>query len=225
MWSPAATECQGDDDVVNQIDTDILQEFEKKPKRDSDGAQPKAGLSLGSIMLLAGIVAMFAVLALQLSRQNQIQPMPGETAPEFTLTAFSQVSNDSTIAAPGETFTLADLRGQIVIVNFWGSWCAPCRTEAPDLQAIYEDYSDQGVVLVGVNWLDVEREALAFIEEFGLTYPNGPDVGERIANRYNIQGAPENFIINREGVVEEAVIGSVDYDRLASILDRMLGQA
>ena len=200
------------------VDTDILQEFENKPKRDeANDSGSKKGFSIGSIVLISGIVAVIVVLAVQLARQNQIQPMPGEVAPEFTLTSFSTGPDD-----PSETISLSDLRGQIVIVNFWGSWCAPCRTEAPELQAIYEDYKDDGVILIGVNWLDIEDEALAFIDEFGLTYPNGPDVGERIGNRYNIQGAPENFIVDRDGVVHEAVIGSVDYDQLAAILDEML---
>jgi len=170
-----------------------------------------SGLSLSSIVLLIGILMVIAVFALQLSQQNRIQPLAGEVAPDFEMTTFE-----------GEPLRLSDLRGQIVIVNFWGSWCAPCRAEAPDLQAIYEDYRDQGVIVVGVNWLDPRTNALAFIDEFGLTYPNAPDIGEIVGGDYRIQGAPENFIVGRDGVVIEPLIGAVDYTILARILDEVL---
>lgn len=189
-------------------DLDILREFEAKPKRHAQTDD----FSPGSIVLLVGLIAIIGVLAVQLMRQNQIQPMQGERAPEFTLTAFGE----------DEAFTLSDYRGQIVIINFWGSWCGPCRVEAPELQAIYEDYQDDGVVVIGVNWLDTRNDALDFIEEFGLTYPNGPDLGERIAQDYNITGAPENFVVGRDGVVVEAIIGQASYAQLADVLDGIL---
>lgn len=178
----------------------------EKSKRDET-----IGLSPGSIALIIGVMAVVAVFAVQLFRQNQIQPMPGETAPGFSMTTFD-----------GDAVSLEDYRGQIVVVNFWGSWCGPCRAEAPDLQDIYADYQDEGVVVFGVNWLDVDDEALAFLDEFGITYPNAPDVSETVANAYNIEGAPETFIVGRDGIVRESYLGPISYTVLSSRLDALL---
>lgn len=173
-------------------------------------ARPSRRFSWGSVVLLAGLLAIGGVLALQLTRQNQIQPVPGEIAPDFTLRTFD-----------GEDITLSELRGKIVIVNFWGSWCAQCYGEAPDLQDIHDAYTDQ-VVVIGVNWLDTPTGAQSFIDQFGLTYANGEDTRERIAKAYRIQGAPENFIINAEGVIAASLIGAVDYPTLATVIDNLL---
>jgi len=182
-----------------------------------EDAKPKnedaetAGFSMGSIVLIIGMVAVAIVFGLQLYQQNQTQPEPGHPAPEITLTTFD-----------GDNFTLSDYQGQIVIVNFWGSWCLPCRDEADDLQLIHEDYADKGVVMLGVNWLDPQANALAFIDEFDITYINGHDEGERIARDYNITGAPETFIVDTDGRVAAAFIAAVHYEQLAEVLDQLL---
>lgn len=167
----------------------------------------RKGLSAGSIMLIVGVLAVVGVFALQLSRQRQTQPQPGELAPDFTLTTFDN-----------ETIQLSDFRGQIVIVNFWGSWCPPCRSEAPELEDIHQTYGDDGVVLIGVNWLDIEGNALAFMDEFDMTFINGPDIGERIVNRYNVEAAPETYVIGQDGRVVRAFLGEVNYDVLETAI-------
>lgn len=171
------------------------------------------GLSLSTLVLLAGLLAMVIVVGAQLARRTQTQPYAG-AAPDFTLTLYGS----------GDEFTLSEQKGKIVVVNFWGSWCPPCRDEAPDFQAIHEQYADQGVVLVGVNYRDVESRALSFIDEYGITYLNGLDVGERITTRYNIAAAPETFIIDRNGEIFEFYLGPVNYAELAGTLDRALAQ-
>lgn len=181
---------------------------ETKPKR----VEATSGFfTPGSIVIIIGIVAMIGALAVQLARQNQTRPLPGDTAPAFAMTTFD-----------GDDISLAGWRGQIVVVNFWGSWCAPCRDEAPDLQDIHEDFADDGVVMFGVNWLDVERRALEFMDEFGFTFPNAPDVEEIVAETYNIQGAPETFVIDRDGTVAFVYPGPVDYDTLERDLNTLL---
>jgi cytochrome c biogenesis protein CcmG/thiol:disulfide interchange protein DsbE len=104
-------------------------------------------------------------------------PLSEGTAPDFTLTTFE-----------GETITLSQFRGQVVVINFWASWCIPCREEAAYLETTWRKYRDQGVVFIGVNYVDAEREALAYLDEFDITYYNGPDIGIRISDLYYIQG-------------------------------------
>lgn len=184
-------------------DLEFLQE--PRPKR--------IGWSWGNLVLIAGIVAVTLVLALQLARRSEGQPRPGQMAPDFTLETFD-----------GQTITLSELRGQLVLVNFWGSWCPPCDHEAPHLQDLYEQYAGQGLVVVGVNWLDTPSGASAFIARHGLTFPNGKDIQERVARAYRIQGAPENFLIGRDGRVVMAWIGPVTFPMVAEVIDRVLAE-
>jgi len=180
-----------------------------KPKNEGDNKR----LSIGSIVLLVGIIGVILVLGLQLSRQNETQPTSG-IAPDFYVELFD-----------GSDFRLSDYRGNVVLVNFWGSWCGPCRQEAPELQALYEDYKDDGFLIIGVNWLESSRQkALDFIDEFGITYPNGEDLGEIIANQYHIQGAPENFLIDKKGNVSQFVYGVVQYDNLSGAIETLLAE-
>jgi cytochrome c biogenesis protein CcmG/thiol:disulfide interchange protein DsbE len=186
--------------------TDVNLPFEESAPR-----QPAKRLSLSSIVLLIGILAAIAVFGLQLSRRQQTQPTEG-AAPHFAITTFD-----------GQELTLDDLRGQIVVLNFWASWCGPCRLEAPDLQRIHERYRDQGVVVVGVTYTDTDAKSVAFMEEFGMTYPNGPDRGNRISDRYNIQGVPETFVIDREGNVAHFIYAPTNEQQLTTMLDNLLG--
>lgn len=193
--------------MVDELD--FLQE--EKPKREEEQHAPRKFFTPGTIVLIIGMVAIAVVLGVQLFRQNQVQLQPGITAPDFSLTTYE-----------GEDYTLSELRGQVVVMNIWAMWCPPCHQEAPDFQAIHEDYADQGVVLLGVNWLDIEADALGFIEQYSITYPNGPDIGGRIGEKYNFQGPPETWVIDQEGVIAATFIGSTTYDTLASVLDRLL---
>lgn len=147
------------------------------------------GFGLGSIVLLTGIMLMVIIVGIQLARQNQTQPSAG-LAPDFTLQTYD-----------GDVLTLAEQRGAIVVVNFWGSWCIPCHEEAPVLQAVWERYANRGVLFIGIAYLDVDRESRAFIARYGITYPNGLDLGNRISDLYNIQGAPETFVVDRDGMI------------------------
>jgi cytochrome c biogenesis protein CcmG, thiol:disulfide interchange protein DsbE len=192
---------------MNEID--ILQELDSSPPPQE---KPRGGLTPGSIVLLTGIVLVIVVVALGLARSRMSQPTQGQTAPDFTVTTFD-----------GDTVNLSDYRGQVVVLNFWASWCVPCRVEAPALERVWQDYRDRGVVVLGVTYADTERDSRAFIEEFGLTYPNAPDTGTRISRElYFITGAPESFFIDRDGQVVDFVIGAVDEDDLRARLDAML---
>ena len=135
----------------------------------------------------------------------------GAPAPDFTLSLFD-----------GGELSLADRRGSVVVVNFWASWCAPCRDEAPALERLWQEYEDRGVVFVGVSYKDVESKALPFIEEFDVTYPNGYDPYNRISTAYRITGVPETFLISRDGRLLEWWIGPITEAGLRAALEEIL---
>ncbi|MBI5668816.1 MAG: TlpA family protein disulfide reductase [Chloroflexi bacterium] len=150
------------------------------------------------------------VFGFALAQRNQAQPQAG-AAPDFTLTTLT-----------GETYKLSDLKGQVVVINFWASWCGPCRVEAPELQKVWDSYKDKGVMFLGVAYTDTERGAKAFIQQYNQTYPNGLDIGTKISDLYNIQGVPETFIVNQKGEVVEFIMQQVNETELSRILDRVL---
>ena len=167
-------------------------------------------ISLMAVVILLGAVLALGVIGVSLIRAGRSQPTSGP-APEFSLQTFD-----------GDTLSLAEQRGKIVIINFWASWCVPCRDEAPILQDVWERYRDRHVVLVGVAYLDVERDALAFVDEFGITYPNGLDMGKAISKRYRIKGVPETFIVGQNGELVDFYVGPAKEGQLDAILEREL---
>ncbi len=171
----------------------------------------RKGFTLGSMALLAAVLLAALALGLQLARQNATQPTRGP-APDFSLGLFD-----------GGDLRLSDLRGQVVLINFWASWCPPCRVEAPDLQALYADYRGAGFTLIGVNMLESSpQKALAFIDEYGITYPNGEDREQKVTKLYRVQGPPESFLIDRRGRVRRFYYGSVTYDGVSAAIEELL---
>ena len=167
---------------------------------------PRIILGLGSIVIL-GLLLMFGNQIVLNSKGS----LDTGLAPDFTLSLFD-----------GGQLTLSDLRGQVVVVNFWASWCIPCRDEAPILEMASQRYQEQGVVFVGIAYLDTDKESLAFLKEFEVSYPNGPDIGTKIARDYRITGVPETFFIGRDGEIVDLEIGPLTESRLISALDKAL---
>ena len=151
-------------------------------------------LVMGGIALV--VFGLLGVLALAV-RQRSAGAIAAGDAPAFELKTFE-----------GETIRLSDLRGRPVILNFWASWCIPCREEAPLLQSTWLKYKDQGLVMIGVDYVDTDSEAKKFMQEFGITYPNGPDIGTRISQAYRITGVPESYFITPEGKLLEGTDAS-----------------
>lgn len=177
----------------------------------------RRGLVFG--LILVAILAVVALFAAGL-RQTTRGPEIAKPAPEFTLPLFD-----------GGEIALADLRGKVVVINFWASWCDPCREEAPVLERMWREYRDRGVVFIGVNYVDVESEARKYLQEFDVTYPNGPDVGQKIARAYRIRGVPETFFVDAQGNIAPIVVNGqpqpkkvspITEEELRSVLDRLL---
>lgn len=187
-----------------EITTETIPEAEPVP--------PKRRFSIGAMITFTFLIALLGVLGWRLREVNAGQVDAG-MAPDFTITSFE-----------GETITLSELRGQVVIVNFWASWCPPCRDEAPYLEATWRKYKDQGVVFIGVDYVDTESKALAYIDEFDITYFNGPDLGTRISADYNMQGVPETYYISKSGEISGIKIGPLVQPELDEKIDELLAE-
>ncbi|RMF88067.1 MAG: TlpA family protein disulfide reductase [Nitrospinota bacterium] len=168
-------------------------------------------LLLLSLLPLLGLLGLFAA---RLGKDPKLIPSPlvGKPAPPFTLQLFN-----------GETLRLQDLRGKVVVLNFWASWCYPsCWNEAPRLEAAWQRYRDQGVVIVGVNYQDKDEDARQFIARFGKTFPNGPDHGSKISIDYGVYGVPETFFIDRQGIIAHKHIGEISLETLTTQIEALL---
>lgn len=165
------------------------------------------------LAVLATLAAVLAVLGLAVARERPpwSAPLVGRTAPDFSLQLFD-----------GRTLRLSALRGRVVVVNFWASWCTACKQESPILQWAWQAYGPQGVVLVGINVWDLRDDALAMIREFGKTYPNGPDPSGKILQDYGVTGIPETFFIDRAGRIVRKHLGPVTRELLATQLEVLL---
>lgn len=140
-------------------------------------------------------------------------PVEVGMAPDFTLTTFE-----------GEAITLSELRGNVVVINFWASWCPPCREEAPYFEQTWRKYKDRGAIFIGIDYVDTEPEALAYIDEFDITYPNGPDIATRISQAYNIQGVPETFFVAKNGELRGNHIGPLYPPTLDEKIEMLLAE-
>jgi len=149
--------------------------------------------------IFVGILVVFVVfLAVSLYETKQSQQRASGIAPGFTFTTFD-----------GKTISLSDLAGKGVVLNFWASWCDPCREEAALLEQTWRREQDNGIAFIGLDYLDQEPAAKAYLAEYGISYPNGPDLRSDAARRYGINGVPETFFINPKGEITDIVIGPI----------------
>lgn len=180
----------------------------------------KRGVPLWTQVLIWSFQAGFlALMGIGVTRAQQGTVQPGYKVPDFSLTLFSgyEYNNQSEVK-------ISDLRGKVAFINLWASWCKPCEQEAPVLEEAWRYYQSSGkVVFLGVDYVDTEPEARNFLKKFDNTYPNGPDIGTRISQLFRIQGVPETFIIDANGVLRHVKIGPfLTVDEIRDLIDPLL---
>ncbi len=154
-------------------------------------------------LIASGLIGFYLSGSFDSARPGDaVQVQIGQIAPDFELSDKS-----------GRRFNLSSLRGKVVLVNFWATWCPPCRAEIPSMEQMYKNYSqDGGLELLAIN---VEPEGPGIIDEFSRNYPHSfPvvfDLDAEVQNKYGVFKYPETFIVNKKGIIVERVIGGIDW--------------
>lgn len=190
--------------------------------QESTQTAPKRGVPLWvQIIVWAALVALLVVVALGLNRAQQGTVQPGEVIPDFSLSLFEGYTYQG-----NNQVKFSELRGKVVVINFWASWCKPCEQEAPDLEAAWRYYEPTGeVIFIGIDYVDTEPEARGYLTKFDITYPNGPDLGTQISQFFRIKGVPETYFIDRNGVLQYVQVGPFSTeDQIRQQVDRLLNQ-
>lgn len=170
------------------------------------------------VAVVIALVGLFA-LSLQLNASGQvcstaIQVNQTCAAPDVSFAQFD-----------GKQYKLSDLRGKVVVLNIWASWCDPCKAEAALLESGWQSYKDRGVMFLGADYVDTDAPALTFIKDYDITYPNGPDIGSNIYRQFRARGVPETYFIDQKGNLRHLTIGPLSDLELRSNIDGLLGAA
>ena len=183
---------------------------EEAPLR-QDLGRWRSGLSFALVaFVLAAFVGLLAFGLINEDDSTTGAASLNREAPDFTLALFD-----------GGTFTLSENGGQPVVMNIWASWCQSCRQEAADMERVWRSFRDQGVIFVGVNVMDSRADAEVFLEQFDVTYPNGPDESD-IYFRYGATGTPETFFIDRDGVLVQRFMGPLTAEQVSASVEELL---
>ena len=179
---------------------------------------PQLAAAIASVAALVALIVVIGLVLrggtersgpgiISIGRATDVRPRP---APDFVLTTFE-----------GERIQLSDYRGRIVVLNFWATWCPPCRIEAPVLQRAAERLDAAGVTVLGIDVWDDRAAAIEFLAETGVTYPNAEDVTRLIPVEFGVTGLPETFVIDRRGILARRWLGPLtdaDLDELLAPL-------
>ena len=167
------------------------------------------------VMILAfvGLFGFLILIGLGLKRVQAGPIVIGQQVPPIVLTTFDE-----------KNLVTTDMTGKIIVINFWASWCQPCASEAAAIQQAWEHYQPGNqVVFLGVDYVDTKPEAISYLNQYLITYPNGPDLGTRISQTFHIQGVPETYIIDRSGKLAYKEIGPfASEDSITSVIDSLL---
>lgn len=171
----------------------------------------RRGLLLTVVLAVVAVVAALLASGLRHDPSVTASPLVGRAAPDFTLPELD-----------GPPVHLASLRGQVVVVNFWASWCTECHTEQAALNATWNKFRDSGVVVLGVDFEDNNADARDYVASEGSDYPVVVDADSRTALAFGVRGVPETYVLDRSGRIVDRVIGAVDEGTLSRTLDLLV---
>lgn len=165
---------------------------------DMDDTHPgKRTFPLWMVLIILLTAGLLAALGLWLRQSRQTSLEVGAEIPDFSLISFS-----------GEHFQKSELAGKVILLNFWSSWCASCDEESAILEEVWQEVKDRGdVVFLGVNYVDTEKDSIAFLTRFNITFPNGADMGSRISRIFKVRAVPETYIVGKDGRLAALQIG------------------
>lgn len=154
------------------------------------------------------------------------------SSPELTDISQEEKKSQASEPKPAQDFTLKDLngnevklsslKGKAVIINFWATWCHPCREEIPDLQRGYDENKDKGLIILGVNIKEKESKVSKFAKDYKMTYPILLDIDGTTSDAYRVFGIPMSFFIDRNGLVKDSFIGMLTKEEISKKLAMIL---
>jgi cytochrome c biogenesis protein CcmG, thiol:disulfide interchange protein DsbE len=185
-------------------------------------APARRGVPIWAQIIVWGfLVGLLVIVAMGLNRAQQGTVQPGHVINNFKLSLYSGYELDGK-----SEIELDDLRGKVVVINFWASWCKPCEQEALDLQKAWEEYEPTGeVVFLGIGWTDTEPNARVYLKKFNITYANGPDLATRISQYFRTKGVPETYFLDRNGVLQYVQVGPfTSVQQIRNVIDPILAK-
>jgi cytochrome c biogenesis protein CcmG/thiol:disulfide interchange protein DsbE len=186
---------------------------------------PRRGVALWiQIVIWVALIGLLVMVGITLRKRQQGNVQPGDVIPNFTMLLYDdyQYQGKSEIS-------LSELKGKVVVINFWASWCKPCEQEAAELEAAWKFYEPTGnVVFIGADYVDTPNEAFIYLQKYGITYPNGPADSHpkfKLSQLFRISGVPETYFIDKKGVLRYSQIGPfLSLGEIQSKIDVLLAE-
>jgi len=163
------------------------------------------------VLLITALWAAYLLLWPNTSKAAGTGIANGVKAPEFELKTLD-----------GKMVKLSDYKGKAVMINFWASWCGPCRAEMPTLQAVYKEFEAEGFVILAVNLNEPDLAVKSFQEKYGLTFPILMDKGDRVSKLYDIVPLPTSYFVDKNGVVQGKWTGEIKKEQLRTFVKKLL---
>jgi cytochrome c biogenesis protein CcmG/thiol:disulfide interchange protein DsbE len=170
------------------------------------------------IIIWVALLGLLALVAIFLQKAQKPMAAVGKPIPEISFQFYEGYQHEEHAA-----LNLSDLRGKVVVLNVWASWCKPCEQEAPELEQAWQMYKDKDFVLIGVDYVDTPAGAMSYLKKFRITFPNAPDLQSAISSVLNRNmGVPETYFIDRKGILRHVQVGPFtsleDFQKIADPL-------
>ncbi len=179
----------------------------------------KPNRSLGWILVFIFVIALLALLGFRLmsAQSTGNAKVPFSEPPPFSLKLFEGYEWEGK-----SEISPSLVKGHPLVINFWASWCIPCRDEAPALEKLQREYSNKGIIFLGIAYQDRREDSLAFLKQYGSTYPNGPDITGEISIDYGVTGVPETYFISTKSKVLRKYASPVTEPVLRKFLEELI---